>query len=289
MKTVDLLRNGMLAAAFSAMLVGSFGCLVDVNEDDNDDFPPAAPRGVTSISGDETVKVVWYANQEHDLAGYEIWRSEQRNSGYRKLTTVSPFATDYDDRDVENGRTYFYGVLAFDDDGNESELSPETVEDTPRPEGRDLTLFDFRFRAERSGLTFADALRGAVDWDRDGDDFLDRDVDIYYGFDGERGTTYIYSDHEDLFMQDLGFHSRMDEVDVAPSEGYTIFSVEALPGHVYAFFTPDGHYAKIRVSRVNPDEITFDWAYQLQRENTDLAPSKRLIPITRGIPANKDR
>ena len=67
----------------------------------------------------------------------------------------------------------------------------------------------------------------------------------------------------------------MSGVDVAPAQGYTFFWTELIAGHVYAFFTSDDHYAKIRVTRVSEESVTFDWAYQEQPLNTDLAPARQ--------------
>ena len=278
---LDRLARFGLFALIGAVGFVAVGCFVDVTND-GDGLPPAAPRGVTSISGDGEVTILWYPNQEPDLDGYEVWRSRNPDTGYRKIAVVSPNITEFTDTDVQNGETYYYAVLAFDEDGNESELSPEIVEDTPRPEGYGVTLINYEIDPQRSGFTFSSADIGPRNWDRDGDGVLDRDVDIFFGFDDVVNIAYFYSDHEDLFMQDLGYHERMDEVDVAPTKGYTIISVEALEGHVYAFFTPDGHYAKVRVTRVSDESVTFDWAYQLQRENPDLAPPFDPATVTRG-------
>jgi hypothetical protein len=261
---------GCLAAVGVIALTG---CFVDVNDDDSHDLAPAAPRGVNSISGDGEVTVTWIENTEPDLEGYEIWRSREPNGGYVRIATVGRRSTDYLDDDVRNGTTYFYAVMAFDDDGDESPLSPETVEDTPRPEGRGVTLSDYVLDPSRAGFTFAQGDRGAIDWDRDGDDFLDRSVDVFFRWDDDLFAPLMQSDHDDLLMQDLGYHPNLTEVDVAPGEGYTFFWMELIEGHVYAFFTPDEHYAKIRVTRVSDESVTFDWAYQEQPLNTDLAPS----------------
>lgn len=274
---------GALGTLF-VVAVGVAGCTVN---DRTDDEPPAAPRGVFSMSGDGEVTIRWYPNGERDLAGYEVWRSNTARDNYRKIAVLPPHVTEYVDKDVRNGITYFYAVLAFDEDGNQSDFSPEIVEDTPRPEGYNVTLQNYRINPNRAGFTFSRAARGAVPWDRDGDGLLDRDVDVFFGYDEEVNIPYLYSDHEDMFMQDLGYHDDFAEADVAPVKGYTTISVEMLEGHVYAFYTPDRHYAKIWVRRVSPESLTFDWAYQEQRDNADLAPSRLLGTVTRGRPRSR--
>jgi len=238
-------------------------CEPDVIYSCDDDTPPAIPRGVRSITGDEKVTVEWYPNGEHDLAGYSVWRSRD-DRDFDLLDEVSADTTSYVDRDVENGETYYYAVAAFDKEGNESELSVESVDDTPRPEGT-ITLFDYTLTPDESGFDFDRPERGAIPWDASY-------TDIYFGFDEEVNVFYMYSDN-DTEMQDMGYRDDADELDESPGKGFTTLFVEMLEGHVYVCYTPDGHYAKIWVIEITGDSITFDWAYQTDGENPELAPA----------------
>jgi hypothetical protein len=248
-----------------------YGCEINTDSCDRrivsepDTTPPAIPRGVYSITGDGEVIIEWFPNGEHDLAGYRVWRSRD-DENFDLLGEVSPDITDYIDRNVRNGKTYYYAVTAFDYDDNESELSPELVDDTPRPEGRSITLRDYQLFPERSGFDFSRPSRGAIPWN-------DVDTDIYFAFDLEVNVSYMYSDNDTL-MQDMGYRGGMDGLDEAPlfDLGYTELFVELLPGHAYAFYTPDGNYAKIRVIDVSDVSVTFDWAYQIDPDNPELAP-----------------
>ena len=252
------------------------GCAIDdVNVEVDDDTSPATPRGVTSVTGDEEVLIEWYPNQEKDLKGYIIYRSLKEYKNYTEIATVGSKVSSYVDDDVENGVTYYYAVSAFDYDNNESELSPELVDDTPRPAGRNIRLEDYFLEPDLGGFDFLRPERGAQAFDL-------RGVDIYFGVDTEVRVPYIYSDN-DTEMQDLGYTDDMDDVDVSPTKGFTTEFVEALIGHTYAFLTPDGHYAKIRITDLEIDWIngdvseawvTFDWAHQLQPYNPELAPAK---------------
>jgi len=254
------------------ILLAMYGCEINTDSCDRrivsepDTTPPAIPRGVYSITGDEEVIIEWFPNGEDDLAGYRVWRSRD-NVDFDLLDEVSPGTTSYVDRNVRNGATYYYAVSAFDYDDNESDLSPELVDDTPRPEGRSVTLRDYQLSPERSGFDFSRPTRGAISWD-------DIDTDIYFGFDTEVNVSYIYSDNETL-MQDMGYRDSMDDLDEAPlyDLGYTELFVELLEGHIYAFNTPDGNYAKIRVVDVSDVSVTFDWAYQIDPDNPELAPT----------------
>ena len=253
------------------ILFVTYGCEVNTDSCDTrvisepDTTPPAIPRGVYSITGDEEVIIEWFPNGEHDLSGYRVWRSKD-DVDFDLLDEVSPNTTSYVDRNVRNGKTYYYAVSAFDYDDNESDLSPEFVDDTPRPEGRSVTLKDYQLSPERSGFDFSRPSRGAIPWD-------ESDTDIYFGFDLEVNVSYMYSDNDTL-MQDMGYRDSMDNLDEAPlyDLGYTDLFVELLEGHVYAFNTPDGNYAKIRVIDVSDVSVTFDWAYQIDPDNPELAP-----------------
>ncbi len=256
----------LMVLFFSAILVVTLiGCYIDADDDDDiDREPPAVPRGVKTITGDGYVIIQWYPNGEFDLEGYTVWRSENNND-FDSIAELSANATEYTDNNVRNGRTYYYAVSAIDYDGNESDLSPENAWDTPRPEGRNIVLDDYQLEPDRSGFDFSNPRKGAIAWD-------DRSTDVYFGLDTVVNVTYLYSDN-DTAMQDLGYHEHFDDIDVVPEFGYTTLFVELIEGHIYAFYTPDGNFAKIHVRRLTDDDVEFDWAYQNDQENIQLAPT----------------
>ena len=261
------------------LVIALFGLILGCGSDDDDDDdivqvdtePPAIPRGVRSITGDNEVIVEWFPNGEADLAGYNIWRDDDGDENFELLAEISLDSASNDDRysfvdeQVINGFTYSYAVSAIDYDGNESELSPEQVLDTPRPSGNNITLNDFNLLPARSGFDFSQPSRGAITWDLPA-------TDVYFGFDTEVNVAYLYSDNL-TEMQDMGYHEYFDEVDVSPVRGFTTQFVELIAGHVYTLLTPDGNFAKIHVIVVSNVAITFDWAYQTDPDNPQLAPS----------------
>lgn len=123
------------------------------SESDFDREAPAVPRGVTSTTGDRQVVISWYPNGERDLAGYQVYRGNAERGDYYLLGTTRN--TSIVDRDVSNGRTYYYAVAAYDASGNESDLSYDLVFDTPRPAGYGVRLFDFGYLPSSSGYSFA--------------------------------------------------------------------------------------------------------------------------------------
>ena len=272
----------MIKVAWRLIVLGMFvpvlilqGCSIESDEGDViviDDMSPAEPRGVYSITGDTQVFIGWYPNQETDLDGYRIYSSLEESGKYVEIAEVGRNISSYVDNDVENGVTYFYAVSAFDVNGNESRLSP-VIEDTPRPEGRNITLDDYLLRPDNSGFDFSSPRRGAQPYKASG-------VDIYFGVgtviayteDGgedQLSVPYIYTVSDDIRIQDLGYTDDMDEIDASPVKGFTFALVEAIIGHTYTFQTLDGNYAKIRITDLQiewvGDEIqdawvTFDWA-----------------------------
>ncbi|MEK6571536.1 MAG: hypothetical protein AABZ61_09210, partial [Bacteroidota bacterium] len=83
--------------------------------------PPAAPRGVEIFAGGELIEVFWIDNTERDLAGYNVYVSLNPQGNFKLIGSTR--TAQFVDQGVENGRTYYYAVAAFDFDGNESNLS----------------------------------------------------------------------------------------------------------------------------------------------------------------------
>jgi len=237
------------------------------------DTAPFPPRGVCSITGDREVIVYWWSNQEDDIAGYAIYRSLNETSDYEEIGAVDSETIFFTDTEVRNGTTYFYAVSAFDQANNESELSGESVFDTPRPAGS-VTLQDYNIAPTASGFSFIHSDRVQL-WENN-------TTDIYFGVDTEVLVPYIYSDSGSI--QDMGWTDSFDTISYSPEQGFTYLFVEAIIGHTYAFLTPEGNYAKIRVTdlfidwgaddSVQQANIVFDWGFQLQAGNPELAPPK---------------
>lgn len=98
-----------------------------------DTFAPTAPTSITIASINAQVSLFWPANPEADLAGYNIYRSEDEaatSDKWIKLNTQLHTPTTFRDERVQVGKRYFYQVTAVDNAGNESarsEIKYETV------------------------------------------------------------------------------------------------------------------------------------------------------------------
>jgi hypothetical protein len=99
-----------------------------------DIFPPAAPQDVVAAvlsgasPGSLEVDLSWSINLETDLAGYRVYRSEQKGTHGPLLTPELLPTPAFRDTSVEPGHRYWYSVTAVDRAGNES--SPGAPADT---------------------------------------------------------------------------------------------------------------------------------------------------------------
>jgi len=94
-----------------------------------DTFPPGAPQGllvVLVLRQGETaahLELSWAINPETDIAGYNVYRSDQADSPGNRLNTELLRTPAFRDMNVLPGHRYFYSVTAVDHAGNESPIS----------------------------------------------------------------------------------------------------------------------------------------------------------------------
>lgn len=93
-----------------------------------DIFPPAAPQGLEGLYSAGAVELVWTANTETDLAGYNVYRLDGQPA--RKLNKEPVRTPQFRDSSAEPGKAYTYYVTALDQSGNESLPSPKTEVET---------------------------------------------------------------------------------------------------------------------------------------------------------------
>ena len=93
-----------------------------------DVFPPAPPQGLQSIYSAGAVELVWTANTEADLAGYNVYRLEnQTPQRVNKELVRTPI---FRDTTAAPGKTLTYYVTAVDLSGNESKASRQEEVET---------------------------------------------------------------------------------------------------------------------------------------------------------------
>jgi hypothetical protein len=105
-----------------------------------DVFPPAAPTGLQAVfSGPGQkpfVDLIWAANNETDLAGYNVYRREAASEP-SKINTELVKTPAFRDSNVLPRHEYLYSVTAVDLRGNESPRSEEASERVPTGDQRD--------------------------------------------------------------------------------------------------------------------------------------------------------
>lgn len=219
--------------------------------------PPAAPRGLGTSPGDNFVEVYWLANSEPDVAGYNVYSSVSANGKYVFIGSTG--ATSFIDQSAKNGVTYYYTVSAFDAAGNESDLDPDVLSETPRPEGHNATISDYHDYPNEAGYDFSSSSIGPYD---------DSYTDMYFDYDNGGYYMDVWHDTE---IQDLGYTNSLYTLEELPTQGWSpTKDVRLIAGHTYALKTWNHHYAKFRVIDMSSTRVTFEWAYQLQSDNARL-------------------
>jgi hypothetical protein len=272
-----MLTFGIIA---TAMATQGSGCEDTINTLDPEDLAP--PLGLTSVTGDQSVTLHWQAsNYGEDREGFQIFQLTGTASG-----TPEEIPSNFDDTPIEvdnddeagsfshtvtgltNGTTYSFLVVAFKDEGDEVSRPSNIITDTPR-QGSAGTQIELR--PSQNAFLDISAINPS------GTANLQAGSDIQAeSFDAGLGDRHGLVGVNGARIQDLGFVATWDEVDEAPLGGASYpnadFSVQALPGHVYAVFTPDNHYGKIWVRSLNSGNfgMQVSVAYQPQSGNNEL-------------------
>ncbi|MEA3297444.1 MAG: hypothetical protein U9R56_06220 [candidate division Zixibacteria bacterium] len=235
---------------------------------------PTAPQGVYSVTGNNTVYIYWNGPYERDVESYIIWRSYEEWDNYRQIGAREAddnpdkdlIIYEYIDAQVSNDTTYYYAVSSVDHAGQVSELSAESVFDTPRPDG-EITFFDEAIRPESSGFYFRNpAVVPSIS--SLADVYIDRDIN---------GVFYLNAANLNTEIQGMGYTSSFDDIGWAPQNGWSANGwAEIVSGHTYVIAIRNDHgdlnYAKMRVLNENSETgaVTFQWAYQPMENNPEL-------------------
>jgi hypothetical protein len=93
-----------------------------------DIFPPTPPQSLTSIYAAGAVELVWTANTEPDLAGYNVYRLDNQTA--QRLNKELLRTPIFRDTTAPQGKTLTYYVTAVDRSGNESKPSQKEEVET---------------------------------------------------------------------------------------------------------------------------------------------------------------
>jgi hypothetical protein len=238
-----------------AILTLTIGCETDIFYPDTN--PPSAPRGLYAVARDNRVNLYWDYNRENDVQGYNVYVSSSYSGRYDLIgSTRSNY---FYDKGATNGKTYYYAVAAYDYDDNESDLSRDVAYATPRPEGYDIILSDYRSCPSTAGYDFSTYSIGLYN-----DSYTDIFFEYYNG-------AYYMDVWDDTDIKDMGYTNSLYDIEVAPASGWsTTKDVLLAAGKTYVVWTHDDRYAKFRVVSLSSTRVVFDWTYQLQKGNPNL-------------------
>jgi hypothetical protein len=90
------------------------------------------PSDAQTVPHPHSADLKWKASVSR-VVGYNVYRSETDGGPYIKLTSAPVRATNYIDRSVQSGHTYFYAVTAVDSRGKESSYSNQIKAPIPSP------------------------------------------------------------------------------------------------------------------------------------------------------------
>lgn len=79
-----------------------------------DIYPPAAPTGLSAVSGEAAISLIWEPSGDADVAGYLVLRGTTADATLQPLTTEPVVETSYTDRSAAPGVRYVYAVVAVD-------------------------------------------------------------------------------------------------------------------------------------------------------------------------------
>ena len=99
-----------------------------------DIFPPSVPQRLTAIYTAGAVDLLWSANTDVDLAGYNVYR-KTAGGEFARLNPQLVSTPIFHDTSVAPGRNYEYAVAAVDLSGNESAQSKPVEVSTSLPGG----------------------------------------------------------------------------------------------------------------------------------------------------------
>ena len=247
--------------------------------------PPQVPDQTRVVALDDANFIVWgvRSRESADFSFYRVYQAAPDGNDYLLGETDSE---GFLDLLAGNGLTYEYFVTAVDADGHESAGSV-IAEGTPRPDYAGEILYDYFDDASLSGFRFQEdeatspILPGD---DPDAHFSVERDPSgLWLLRPGPAAGSQVHP--TGVFTSALKCGVAADQTcldaTIAPTTGYTADAVGIDPEYTYFLrvIGDDGevHYGAIRIvmqgENQNGGVVIFDWSYQLQAGNPQLAPT----------------
>jgi hypothetical protein len=244
--------------------------------------PPPVPTQIAVVALDDANYVRWGTNARSasDFAYYRVWLFSQGSSFLLGETDSEGFL----DLLAENGKTYSYFVTSVDDLGHESQGS-QAAAGTPRPDFTSERVYDHFDLPGSSGFRFqqSEDSEPILSGNSSSRHFrLEVDADGWWLVPGPNTAVYPSGFITTALKCGAAADKTCVALEQAPASGYEVRDLGLAPQTTYVLRVrgDDGqnHYAAIRVQLLGSDGtgrdlMIFDWAYQLQPGNVNLAPS----------------
>jgi fibronectin type 3 domain-containing protein len=149
------------------------------------DVDVSKPQNVTATAGEGSVTIQWDASEEADFYRYYVYRSTIRTGHYSSYRTITDRAeTEYIDRNLDVGRTYYYKVVQADKFDNRAESDvvwAAPIDDVTAPAITSIKTISPIFEDSTGGPTIHFQVKAT-------DNKAVRNADFVYSIDG--GTTW---------------------------------------------------------------------------------------------------
>jgi hypothetical protein len=244
--------------------------------------PPPVPTQILVIALDAANYVRWGSNARGatDFSHYRVWQVSQGTSYLLGETDSEGFL----DQLARNGQTYTYFVTSVDDQGHESSGSTAAA-GTPRPDFTAEWLYDFFTVPASAGFRFQESednnpiVSGAAP---NRHFRLEVDQSGWWLVPGPNTSVYPSGFTTTALKCGVAADKECASLERAPASGYIADDVGLAPQTTYVLRVrgDDGQmrFGAIRVQLLGYDGnnrplMVFDWAYQLQVGNPNLAPA----------------
>ena len=246
--------------------------------------PPPDPGGLEVVALDNANFIRW-SNNARNAADFSFYRVYQAGGGGDDFILGETDSEGFLDLLAVNGDSYDYFVTSVDDQGHESSGS-QLATGTPRPDFHGEWIYAYEDVPTQAGFRFA--LDGMTYPILDGDSpnrhfRVEVDENGWWLVPGPGTEVYDGLFETTALKCGVGSDPECVALDQAPLSGYTTLDMPLYPQTTYALRVvgDDGliHYGAVRVTLLGFDQdnaaiMIFDWAYQLQAGNPNLAPKR---------------